>query len=77
MGLFSDLGDVNRVLAVEVDLFGDSGGGGDFLSLRCCLDSMVRTWCLPSSLCEILSLLPLPEFGENLMIEEQLVRNLA
>ena len=38
---------------------------------------MVGTWCLPSSLCEILSLLPLPEFGENLMIEEQLVRNLA
>ena len=27
VGLFSDLGDVNRVLAVEVDLFGDSGGG--------------------------------------------------
>ena len=38
---------------------------------------MVGTWCLFSSLCETLSLLLLPEFAETLMIEEQLVRNLA
>lgn len=58
-GTLSDLGDVNRVLTVEVDLCGGECGG-DFLSANCCLDSMVGTWCLPSSLCETLSLLPAP-----------------